>query len=446
MGAAIKDRGVALVAIVGRPNVGKSTLFNRIIGRRFAVVERVAGVTRDVVTATAQHNSRIFEVADTGGILDDVPADEILQKSQQMINRAADEADIILFVVDAEEGLHPLDNYIAERLRRKNKTVLLVANKVDNQQRQMELGEFHRLGFGEPIAVSAVHGTGVGELLDAVVEHLPETDAASLPTMKIAIVGKRNAGKSTLLNTLLMAERVIVSDTPGTTRDAVEVLVERGRHRFIAVDTAGLRRKGKIENSVELFSAMRTEAAIRAASVVLFLIDAAVPVSRVDKKIAHTITEAKRPVVLVVNKWDLAEGRATPRKYEKYLRAVLPSLDFAPIVFISALNDWNIDGLLDVAADLHRQANFRCSTGRLNRIIQSAVTKRPPPRLSAKKQGKVYYATQPETSPPTIVLFVNNPAWFTKEWLRYLENFLRDSLPFSEVPIKIELRKSEGRR
>ena len=446
MCAAIRDTGLPLVAIVGRPNVGKSTLFNRLIGRRLAVEERVPGVTRDVVTALATHNDHPFELADTGGMLDAVPDDEILRKSQEMIARALEEADLIIFVVDAEEGLHPLDEFLAERLRRTSKPLILVANKADNPRRTMELGEFHRLGLGEPLPVSAVHNIGTGELLDEIVSRLPKTRKPQLPPMRIAIVGKRNAGKSTLLNCFLKTERVIVSETPGTTRDAVEVLIERGRHRFIAIDTAGLRRRGKIDDSVELFSSMRTEAAIQGASVVLFMIDAAVPVSRVDKKIAHAIVEAKRPCVLVVNKWDLAEGRATPEKYERYLRSTLHALDFAPIVLISALHDWNIDGLLDVAADLHRQSHFRCSTGRLNRIIQKAVQQRQPPRVSTTKQPKIYYATQPQTSPPTIILFVNNPAWFSKEWLRYLEDFLRDNLPFSEVPIRIELRRSEGKR
>ena len=446
MDGRIKDAELPLVTIVGRPNVGKSTLFNRLVGRRMAVVERTPGVTRDVVTAVVDWEGRAVELADTGGLLDGVPADALLRRSVEMVHLAMEEADVVLFVVDAVEGLHPLDETLCAKLRASKTPVVLVANKADNPALEREVGEFHRLGLGEPLPVSAVHGAGCGELREKVAEMLPEGGGFEEPPLRIAMVGKRNAGKSTLLNALAGAERVLVDERPGTTRDAVEVVVGRGRRRLVLVDTAGVRRKGRMEDSVELFSAMRTESAIGRAGVVLLLVDAALPVSRVDKRLARLVVASVKPVVLVVNKWDLAEGRASVRDYGRYLRAMLPGLSFAPLVFVSALRRWNLDGMMKVADDLWRQSHYRCGTGRLNRLISEAVRRRQPPRVSVRKQPKIYYATQPGVAPPTILLFVNEPSWFDKLYLRYIENFLRDRLPFAEIPLRLQLRKSGERR
>jgi len=422
MDGRIKDAELPLVTIVGRPNVGKSTLFNRLVGRRMAVVERTPGVTRDVVTAVVDWEGRAVELADTGGLLDGVPADALLRRSVEMVHLAMEEADVVLFVVDAVEGLHPLDETLCAKLRASKTPVVLVANKADNPSLEREVGEFHRLGLGEPLPVSAVHGAGCGELREKVAEMLPEGGGFEEPPLRIAMVGKRNAGKSTLLNALAGAERVLVDERPGTTRDAVEVVVGRGRRRLVLVDTAGVRR------------------------VVLLLVDAALPVSRVDKRLARLVVTSVKPVVLVVNKWDLAEGRASVRDYGRYLRAMLPGLSFAPLVFVSALRRWNLDGMMRVADDLWRQSHYRCGTGRLNRLISEAVRRRQPPRVSVRKQPKIYYATQPGVAPPTILLFVNEPSWFDKLYLRYIENFLRDRLPFAEIPLRLQLRKSGERR
>ena len=449
--ARIKDvEGVPLVVIVGRPNVGKSTLFNRLIGRRFAIVEQTSGVTRDVVTTLFALEGRLCELADTGGMLDRVEWGEtVLKRSQEMLRYAISEADLVLMLVDASEGLVPADSYVVEVVRKSGKPCVLVANKADNPEREFSVGEFHALGLGEPIPVSALHGFGIGELLDTIGERLrdiaPQEASVGADLPRIALVGKRNAGKSTLMNRFCSAERVLVDETPGTTRDAVEVLVEYEGRRFIAIDTAGVRRKRSVEDTVEMFSIARTERALRSASVVLFLIDAAVPLSRVDKKLASMVVEAAKPVVIVVNKWDLAEERdIEPHSYLPYLRRLLVGLHFAPIVFISALRGERVEELLDVAFSLHRQAEFRVSTGRLNRIVEEAARRR-----SARvgtKFGKIYYAVQVGTSPPHILLFVNEPKLFSRQYLRFIENFLRDRLPFSEVPLKIGLRKSEGKK
>jgi len=458
----IKDvADVPLVVIVGRPNVGKSTLFNRLIGRSFSIVERVSGVTCDVVTALveightlssrrkekqreATTSSYVYELADTGGMLE--KWDEgIPRRTQELLRQAIAEADLVIFVVDGKEGPMPQDNYISDTLRKSGKQVILVANKIDNKARETLVGEFCRLGYGEPLPISSLHGRGIPDLRERIESSLPKVAIQNLPEMRIAIIGKRNAGKSTLMNQLYGAERVIVDETPGTTRDAVEVVVQRSKKRFIAIDTAGVCAKRGIKDSVQLFSIMRTETAIKRASVVIFLIDAAVPVSRVDKKLAAIVTESKKPTVVAVNKWDLAEERGIePQKYVPYLRQLLVGLDFAPLVFISALNGERIDEMINVAFSLHRQAQYRVSTGRLNKLLEIAA--RMKTAVSGTKRGKIYYATQVGVEPPTIVLFVNEPSLFDKQYLRFIENFLRDHLPFHEVPIRLLLRKSEGKK
>lgn len=445
----IKDvEGLPLVVIVGRPNVGKSTLFNRLVGRRVSIEETVSGVTRDVVTTLLDVEGTPCELADTGGMLDKVSWDEeVLRGSQRLLRQAVSEADLVVMVVDAAEGLLATDSFVAKVVRKSRKPCILVANKADNPKREESIGEFYALGLGEPLAVSALHGLGVGELLEeikTVVKSLSPSVKVSDELCRVALVGKRNVGKSTLMNRFFRAERVLVDDRPGTTRDAVEVLVEYGNRRFIAIDTAGVRRRRSVEDSIEAFSIMRTIYAIKRASVVLFMLDATVPLSRVDKKLASIVVEATKPVVLVINKWDIAEKEGIePRSYVRYINRMLVGLSFAPMVFISALYGNRVEELLDVAFSLHRQSQYRVSTGRLNRIIGDAVRRKQ--ARSGTRLGKIYYAVQTGVEPPNIVLFVNEPRLFSKQYIRFIENFLRDRLPFCEVPLKITLRRSKGK-
>ncbi len=433
------------VVIVGRPNVGKSTLFNCLLKKRLAIVERFSGVTRDRVSALLRLGGKTVEIVDTGGM--GIPAARsIAQKVQAQIETAIESADLLLLVVDANEGLVPLDEEVAERIRRSSKLTVLVANKADNERRTREAAQFYKLGLGEPFPMSAKNSTGRDELLK-----LLEVNLAGLapvagdkpPEVRIAVVGKRNAGKSTLVNALAGAERVIVDSAPGTTRDAVDVPIRVGAKFMVAVDTAGVRKKGKLDDSVEFFSRVRTEQAIRTASVVLLLLDATTKISRVDKKLAAFITGYSRPCVIVVNKWDLSEDVPTGM-FGKYVRDKLSGLHYAPIVFTAAVDGTNVFAAIDVAMGLYEQGSFRIGTGVLNRLVEDAVAQRAP---SSRKgpRPKVFYATQPQVNPPTIVLFVNQPGLFSKQYLRYLENYFRDKLPYSEIPIRIKLKSRAER-
>jgi len=435
--------GLPRIAIVGRPNVGKSTLFNCLLRKRVAIVERFSGVTRDRISALMRIGRRMVELVDTGGMgIPDVPT--IAGKVQAQIETAVKEADLLLFVVDVSEGLAPLDEEAAQFLRVSEKPAILVANKADDKTRAQNATAFFSLGMGEPFAMSAKNMLGRRELLamleERLVEIAPDSEEEK-PEIRFAVVGRRNVGKSTLVNALAGDERVIVSDMPGTTRDSVDVPLRQGAKFMVAVDTAGVRKKGKLDDSVEFFSRVRTEQAIRTSDVVLFLLDAVMDISRVDKKLASYIVERGKPCVIVVNKWDLV-GETPVEKYGEYIRKLMPNLWYAPIVFISALTGAKVEAPVHVAAQLKEQAEYRVGTGILNRLIEDAVAKRRPGGRKGP-QPKIFYATQPRTSPPTVVLFVNNPKFFTKRYIRYIENFLRNKLPFSEIPLIIRL-KSRG--
>lgn len=430
------------VAVVGRPNVGKSSYFNAVVGRRVAIVEPTPGVTRDRVCADVELGGRTFQLMDTGGIgvVDEAALDADIENQ---IDIALHLADVVIFLVDGRDGVTPLDERVAEQLRRLEKPLVLGVNKIDHPSREELALDFWALGLGEPSVVSANEGMGVEALLERAVELLPaaeegETAEDSLP--HIALVGKRNVGKSTLLNHLAGESRVIVSDVAGTTRDAIDVTLEFGGRRFVAIDTAGVMKKGKVNSSIEFYSQARTEAAIRRADVVLFLFDPTLEVSQVDKKIAMQLSDACRPCVLVVNKWDLARDSIATGEFMEYLADRLPGLHFAPVVFISALEELNTTGLLDVAFDLDQQARRRVGTGELNRVLEEAFARRRP----GGKQGykaKLFFGTQVETSPPTFVVFVNEPQLYPANYARYLENRLRDAFDFSEIPIRVFLRK-----
>lgn len=433
------------IAIVGRPNVGKSSLFNVLAGRRIAIVDAEPGITRDRVSAAIEIDSRPVELIDTGGMgIEDV--DDLTDHVERQIEIAMTEADLILFVVDIREGIAPLDSFVAERVRRLEKPIILVTNKADVPSHASGAGEFHALGCGEPSVTSTMHSRGVGELKERIGRTLPrfsdegETAAAEAGPLKVAIVGKRNAGKSTLVNHLAREARVIVSDVPGTTRDSVDVPFEYEGRRFMAIDTAGVRRKKSVKKSVDFYSISRTHGSIRRADVVLFLLDCTTKISAVDKKLTGFIVEETKPVVIVVNKYDLASA-VEPEEFRKYIDDNLRGLAFAPMVFISAKTGFNIPAALDVAEELWAQATTRVTTGELNRVVAEMYQLRRPRRY-AGHMPKIYYATQTSVAPVTIVFFVSNPKAFKNNYIRYMRNFLQDAFPFEEVPLKLVMRES----
>ena len=428
------------VAIVGRPNVGKSSLFNTLARRRVAIVEPTAGVTRDRVSTIVEHENRWFELVDTGG-MDFETGAELAEDVKRQIEFALHEASLVVFVVDAQAGRTGLDEMVAERLRHVTVPVLVAANKADNDKLALGVADFYSLGYEPILPTSAKHSRGRRELLAAILERLP-ADAAEAPAdvaMKIAIVGKRNAGKSTFVNALAGSERVIVSEIPGTTRDAVDIRFVKDGLTYIAIDTAGVRKTKALTNDIEYYSSTRAKDSIRRADVVLFLIDAPTPLSQVDKHLAYTIEEAWKPFVMVINKWDLAKGKATPAEFADYLTKLLPGISYAPISCVTAKDSKNVLATIDLARRLYKQSSTRVTTGELNRVIQNAIRLRQP-SSPTPQLPKIYFATQVAVCPPTIVCFVNNPDIFREDYRRFIENRLREELPFPEVPIRVILR------
>ncbi|OAI48153.1 ribosome-associated GTPase EngA [Planctomycetaceae bacterium SCGC AG-212-F19] len=435
---------VPVVTIVGRPNVGKSSLFNWLAGRRIAIVDPTAGVTRDRVDTLVMDGDRTFELIDTGGIgIQDV--DNLTEEVERQIALAIDRADVVLFLVDARTGLVPLDEEVARRLRAVNKPVISVVNKCDTPSLETAATDFYRLGYGQPIPVSALQNRGKPELLAALRPLLPEPGEAPAPeniAMKLAIVGRRNTGKSTFINQLAQSERMIVSEVPGTTRDSVDVRFERDGQSFIAIDTAGVRRKRSVKGDVEFYSMARAERSIRRADVVLLFFDAKEKVSMVDKKLADTILQEAKPVIFVVNKWDLMKPLPTG-DFADYLKATFPMLDFVPMAFVTAKTGRNVYPLVNLAQHLFKQASAHVSTSTINRVLRDAVDQQAPP-LRQNRRAKIYYGTQVATIPPTIVLFTNGPELFSNTYQRYLLKAFRDRLPFGDVPIKLYLRARQG--
>lgn len=428
------------VAIVGRPNVGKSSIFNWLLDKRVAIVDPTSGVTRDRVGNILEHADRHFELIDTGGMgVED--RDGLTAEIERQISIAIREAAMVLFVVDAQAGMAPLDDIVMARLRGLSKPVLCVANKCDNNKYLFQAeAEFHR--FGLPLlGVSVAANVHRHELLAALVQSLPDAPA-SVPqqVMKIAAVGKRNVGKSTFINCLANDNRMIVSEVPGTTRDSVDVYFEHNNKSFIAIDTAGLRKKKSLADSIEFYSYARAQQTIRRADVVLLFIDSTARVSMVDKQLARYILDQHKPCVVVVNKWDLTQKRVFTENFGEYLDRVLVGMPFAPRAFITAKTGRNVRRLIDVCQGLFTQANTRVTTGELNRVINDALTRQPPPARE-NRRARIYFATQVDVAPPTIILFCNDPKLFGQSYQRYLLNFCRDALPFSEVPIKILLRR-----
>jgi GTPase len=435
-----------IIAIVGRPNVGKSTLFNRLVGERQAIVQNEPGTTRDRVYGTAEWGGAEFTIIDTGGLQDE---DEIRSSSESEIARstrtqarvAIDEADVIVMLVDAKNGLTAGDAEIADLLRRADKPTILVANKADSTERRDAAVEFYEIGLGEPLPVSAYHGNGTGDLLDRIVESLPEVDEEEeTEGTRIAIVGRPNVGKSRLLNSLLGQERAIVSDVPGTTRDSLDTELTWEGQPVILIDTAGIRRRGRVEQGIERYSVMRSMRAIDRADIVLLVIDATEDFTAQDLHIAGYVEEQKKGLVVVVNKWDLVEKN--PTTMEEYRSRAARQLDFAayaPLVFISAKLGQRVDRVLEMAFRVVAEREKRISTSALNKLMREAVAKHQPPSRPGK-WVKFFYATQADIAPPTFVFFCNDPKQIHFGYRRYMENELRAAFGFVGSPLRISFR------
>jgi GTP-binding protein len=433
--------------IVGRPNVGKSTLFNRIVGRRIAVVEDTPGITRDRLYANAEWKDRKFVVVDTGGILfgEDDP---LVEQIRVQASVAMAEADVVLFVVDAADGLHPDDVELANHLRGIGKPLLVVANKADNESRRLAANEFYGLGMGTVYAVSGLHGTGLADVLDEIVADLPAavTEAEGPEEYAIAIVGRPNVGKSSLLNALCGQQRTIVSPIPGTTRDAIDTVMDFGGTPLRLVDTAGLRRRGKVQGTAEYYMALRAHEAIQRAHCAVVVVDGSVALTDGDKRVAKAAQDAGRACVLAINKWDLVEppdgavSQSSPAKhaFTRMVRNELPGIRYAPIRFVSARAATGLDALLRAALVAIDAWSFRAPTGELNRVIQDATFDRP--YTSKGRPLRIYYATQVQTRPPTVVLFCNDPDLLHFSYRRYLENVLRKHFPLDATPVRILAR------
>lgn len=433
-----------IVALVGRPNVGKSTLFNRLIGEHRAVVHDQPGTTRDRLYGTAEWRDREFTVIDTGGIGLDTGEGDLVADVRLQADEAMRQADLIVWVVDSATGLTAADDAVAATLRPSKKPIILVANKAENQRRQLDaIAEFSALGFGgEPILISALHGEGTGDLLDAIVEWFPRAtveDEGPGPAVSIAIVGRPNVGKSSLVNTLVGARRTIVRDEAGTTRDAIDTEITREGQRIVLIDTAGIRRRGRIQPGVEKFSVLRAVRAVERADVAVLLIDATEGVLAQDAHVAGYVEEAARGLVIAVNKWDLVEkGPKTQQEYTAALRQDLKFAAWAPVIFISARTGQRADRVLTEALRIQQERTTRVPTPVLNDVIRRAVDTHP---LTERGRAlKVYYSAQTGTAPPRFTLFTNDPRLVHFSYVRYLENTLRSEFGFDGTPIRIEFR------
>lgn len=444
---------VPKVAIVGRPNVGKSSIFNWLAGHRVAIVDPTAGVTRDRVTYLVNEQDRYFELVDTGGI-GITDSDDLSEDIERQIQVGIDEADLILFVVDGRMGVAHLDEEVAQRLRSIEKPKILCINKCDSTKTDDEAAQFFGL-TNAPVVLTSVKGNrNRNELIDAVLEHLPpaeeqeETEGESLsadPELKIAIVGRRNVGKSTFINALAESERMIVSEVAGTTRDSVDIRFEFDDKSFLAIDTPGVRKRKSLANDIEYYGLARAKRSIRRANVVLMFFDSQETVSKVDKQLVAEIDENYKPCIFVINKWDLGrEKKMTSEKWDEYLTSQFRTMRHAPVAFVTARDSRNIKQVINLAQTIYKQSRIRISTGRLNKIVRAAIQNSQPPH-SKNRRPKIFYATQVATEPPTIVLKCNDSKLFTESWKRYLSGVLREQLPFKEIPIKIYYRSKELR-
>ena len=421
--------------------MGKSSLFNALAGRMISIVEPTAGVTRDRISAIVEYNDRYFELVDTGGY-GIVDSDQLKEHIENQIHQAISSADLVIFIVDIRDGLVPLDKQIAQLLRKNDISVILVANKADEAKMFPAAAEFGKLGFGNALCVSVTNNLNKQILVEKITELLKDR-ASEKPQdveMKLAIVGKRNAGKRTFTNSIVGADRVIVSEIPGTTRDSIDVRFEKDGKTFIVIDTAGIRKKSSIKDSIDFYSFTRVMSSVRRADVILLLIDATEPVSQVDKKLTAFIADEYKACILVINKWDLAKGKASSDDYADYLTKTLPQLSYAPIAFTTATESKNIQSVLDLARELYKQATTKISTSKLNKAIEQISSQRPGGKSKTSGFPKIYYATQVATKPVTILLFVNKTEFFGENYKRFLIGRLRDCLGFAEVPIRLLIR------
>lgn len=432
----------AIVCIVGRPNVGKSTLFNKLVGKRIAITENTPGVTRDRIYAEAEWLSRHFTLIDTGGLEPDND-DTIMSNIKRQAQIAMDTADVILFVVDGLHGLTTTDREIADILRRGGKDVILVCNKIDTAKTPDEIFEFYELGLGEPIVISAEQLLGLGDLLDKVIEHFPgdrDTEGDE-DVIRVAFIGKPNAGKSSLINHILGEERLIVTDIPGTTRDSIDSYFNYGGNKYVFVDTAGLRRRRAIYENVERYSVVRTLTAVDRSDLCVLVVDATEGITEQDTKIAGYAHDNGKGIIIAVNKWDIVEkDDKTYLVFEKEIRETLGFINYSPIVYISALTGQRVNKLLDLLNVVNNNYNLRISTGVLNDILNQAVLITQPPSDKGRR-AKIYYGTQVSVRPPKFVIFVNNKELMHFSYVRYLENQIRNHFGFAGVPIQFELRE-----
>ena len=431
-----------IVAIVGRPNVGKSALFNRLVGKRMSIIEDEPGTTRDRLYADIVWEGSAFTIVDTGGLLL-APSSGIVESVKGQVEVAIEEADTIIFLVDVIDGVTPMDKELAGMFRRSGKRVMLVANKSDNEPRSYQAAQFYELAIGDPLPISAYHDLGVADLLDKIVESLPYLPPEEEPEMmKVAIVGRPNVGKSMLLNAILGKERTIVSDMPGTTRDAIDTIFEHNSERIVLIDTAGIRKRGRVEGGIERYSVARALRAISRADIALLVTEATDPVTAQDTHIAGYIQQACKGMVLVVNKWDLAEEMADRRQYTRMIRNRLKFMPYVPVLYISAKFGKGVGDVLSAAEEIYEERRKRIPTALLNSIVRDAVGAHSPPSVKGKKLN-VLYVTQAETSPPTFVFSVNDTALLHFSYRRYLENELRRSFGFGGTPLQLIFR---GRR
>ncbi|MDR1492678.1 MAG: ribosome biogenesis GTPase Der [Planctomycetaceae bacterium] len=447
------------IAIVGRPNVGKSSLFNWLIGDRISIVDSVAGVTRDRITYRLEYEGQTLELVDTGGI-GVVDRDDLSEHIERQIQIALESAAVALFVTDAREGVTSLDEVVAQRLRELSAPVICVVNKADTENEAKLAIDFYQFGW-EIVTVSALQKRGRSALMDAIEKNLPaiagqeQENDSSNPTrkktsdekeereMRIAIVGRRNVGKSTFINTLTNEERVIASPIPGTTRDSIDVRFEMDAKTFIAIDTPGFRKRKSVKADLDFYSVTRAERSIRMADVVLMFFDCSQQIGKVDKQLVGYIERHNKPCIFVVNKWDLMAEQMPTERWADYLRETFATLWYVPIIFVTGLTGKNSKRLVNHARMLYHQSRSRTSTAKLNKLIMAALEYSPPP-LYYHRKPKIYYATQTEVQPPEIVLFCNNPDMFAADYRRYLLGVLRDELDFGEVPIRLVFKKREG--
>jgi GTP-binding protein len=432
-----------LVAVIGRPNVGKSTFVNKLVGERYTIVDNIPGVTRDRLYLDVEWLRYKFTVIDTGGIIPD-ETDDILKSVQKQTKLAIDEADVIVFITDGRDGVTSVDKEIAVQLHKTKKPVVLVVNKIDNDKLEINSSEFFELNLGIPNTISAIHGTGINTVLDNIVQYIPVVEEENNSNIKIAIVGKPNVGKSSIVNAILGKERMIVSDVPGTTRDAIDSVLRYYGKEYLLIDTAGIRKKSKISYGVELFSVLRSFKAIERADIVLLVISAEEGVTEQEKKLAGFIEEKGKPCIIIINKWDLVKNKtsSTQNEYTKNVRKDLYFINYAPLLFTSALTKKRLFDVFKMIDNIIKESNKRISTGLLNKVINESVALNPPSFIRGKS-ARIYYSTQVIVNPPTFILFVNNKDLFQESYKRYLENKLRESFGFEGTPIRIIFRNKE---